>query len=62
MDHLTVLSIWRQPERPGVKACVSLEVVGGQKTYLRVWSDPTTEPEWGWVKHETAVRVWPVSF
>jgi len=64
-DLSWVEEIWYQPPSDGVQECISVRVVGGPKRYMRVWpaaildrQDYLAGVEWGWVLHDTAVKVW----
>lgn len=49
--------MWWKPEDDRGPACLSIEVIGGQKRYRRLWApgDPNESLEWGWVLAETAI-------
>lgn len=60
-----VVSIWYQPESDDAQECISVEVFGGPKRYLRLWPRSTHEDdrggpllEWGWRLHPTAKEVY----
>lgn len=54
-----VVSIWLTPRSEDVQPSLSIEVIGGPKRYLRIWLDKmSAQPEWGWVLHDTAVKLW----
>lgn len=58
-DTQGIAAIYVQPASDGVEACVSFEMVGGQKRYARFWPRHPERIEWGWRLHESAVRIWP---
>ncbi len=64
-----VQSIWYHPDGEtedgrAIHECVSIEMAGGPKRYMRIWPQMTMHGaplvEWGWVVHETDIKVWPV--
>lgn len=60
-DTNGVQAIYIQPRSEGVQACISFEMVGGPKRYMRVWpreDEGTGRLEWGWSLSETAEKVW----
>ncbi len=54
---MIVQRIWHQPGTDDVTECVSLEITGGPKRYLRLFAGALA-PEWGWQLHPTAELVW----
>ena len=51
--------IYRQEESGSVMACTIFEITGGPKRFMRIWDRMITGPvEWGWVLHESAVKIW----
>ena len=60
--HFTAIYI--QPESDGVSQCVSFEVTGGPKNFMRLWPNVPARDgtgalvEWGWMVGTTAVKVW----
>ncbi len=55
----TVVSIHRQDTGPGRVGCVSLEVLGGPKKYMRIWDGMFGDPEWGWVLSPFNRQIYP---
>jgi len=53
-----IIAVYVTPEAEGVTQSVSLEIVGGPKRFARVFASDPSRVEWGWVLHESAVKVW----
>lgn len=65
-QEMPVEEIWLQPEAEGIDACVIMKMAAGPKRYARYFPSASPGPhhetpriEWGWIKGETAVQVWP---
>lgn len=64
-DLAWVQGIWYQPPSEGVQECISVQVIGGPKRFMRIWPDAILAGqdylggvEWGWVVGQTAQQVW----
>jgi len=58
-DHAAGLTaIWLTPAAEGQEPVVSLDLVGRQKRYARLWLNRLDRVEWGWVLPRVATCVW----
>lgn len=63
MESLGIRSIWAVSPAETQQGCLVLEILGGPKSYARVWwkpSLPAGSVEWGWVLPAGAVCLWSV--
>jgi hypothetical protein len=61
---MLITAIYIQPGSDDAEQCVVFDVVGGPKTFMRLWPDRPGRDgtgklvEWGWVVGDTAVKIW----